>query len=100
MLEIKLADNFWRPDRKARRPHLNARIWYVDILIVTIEPSGPHNEVLVRLSKQIKEESGRHISKDDPLQIKTQKFVESTNNIKTNLMTHKTMQKLTSFNHS
>ena len=69
----------------------------MDILIVTIEPSGPHNEVLVRLSKQIKEESGRHISKDDPLQIKKQKYVGSTNNIKSNPMYHKTMQKLTSF---
>ena len=98
MLEIKLADNFWQPDRKARRPHLNARIWYVDILIVTIEPSGPHNEVLVRLSKQIKEESGRHISKDDPLQIKKQKYVGSTKNIQTNPMYHNAMQKLV-FNH-
>ena len=78
MLEVKLADYFWRPDRKARRPHLNARIWYVDVLIMTIEPSGPYNEVLIRLSKQIKEESGRHISKDDPLQIKKQKYVGSS----------------------
>ena len=97
MLEVKLADNFWRPDRKARRPHLNARIWYVDVLIVTIEPSGPYNEFLIRLSKQIKEKSGRHISKDDPLQIKKQKYVGSMNNIKTNPMSLKTMQKLTSF---
>ena len=64
---------------------------------MTIEPSGPYNEVLIRLSKQIKEESGRHISKDDPLQIKKQKYVRSTNNIKSNPMYHKTMQKLTSF---
>ena len=72
MLEIKLADNFWRPDRKARRPHLNTRIWYVDVLIMTIEPSGPDNELLIRLTKQVKEKRGGHISKDDPLQINKQ----------------------------
>ena len=72
MLEVKLADNFWRPDRKARRPHLNARIRYVDVLIMTIKPSGPDNEFLIRLSKQIKEKRGWHISKDDPLQINKQ----------------------------
>ena len=72
MLEVKLADYFWRPDRKARRPHLNARIWYMDVLIVTIIPSGPDNEFLIRLSKQVKEKRRWHISKDDPLQINKQ----------------------------
>jgi len=59
-VEVKLADDFWRPDR-------NARIWYVDVLIMMIEPSGPDNEFLIRLSKQVKEKRGWHISKDDPL---------------------------------
>ena len=72
MLEVKLADYFWRPDRKARRPHLNAWIWYMDVLIVTIIPSGPDNEFLIRLSKQVKEKRRWHISKDDPLQINKQ----------------------------
>ena len=72
MLEVKLADNFWRPDRKARRPHLNARIRYMDVLIMTIIPSGPDNEFLIRLSKQVKEKRRWHISKDDPLQINKQ----------------------------
>ena len=61
---------------------------------MTIEPSGPHNEVLVRLSKQIKEESGRHISKYDPLQIKKQKICRKYENIQTNPMYHNAMQKL------
>ena len=52
--------------------HLNARIRYVDVLIMTIKPSGPDNEFLIRLSKQVKEKRGWHISKDDPLQINKQ----------------------------
>ena len=72
MLEVKLADYFWRPDWKAWRPHLNARIWNVDVLIMTIKPSGPDNEFLIRLSKQVKEKRRWHISKDDPLQINKQ----------------------------
>ena len=72
MLEVKLADYFWRPDWKARRPNMYARIRYMDVLIVTIIPSGPDNEFLIRLSKQVKEKRRWHISKDDPLQINKQ----------------------------
>ena len=50
----------------------------MDKLVVTIKPSGPHNEVLISLAKQIKKERGRHVPKYDPLQIKKQKYVGST----------------------
>ena len=46
----------------------------MDKLVVTIKPSGPHNEVLISLAKQIKKERGRHVPKYDPLQIKKQKI--------------------------
>ena len=49
--------------------HLNARIRYVDVLIMTIKPSGPDNEFLIRLSKQVEEKHRGHITEDDPLQI-------------------------------
>ena len=53
---------------------MDARIWHVDKLVMTIKPSGPHNEVLISLAKQIKKERGRHVPKYDPLQIKKQKI--------------------------
>ena len=39
----------------------------MDVLVVSIKPPGPDDKLLIRLSKEIKEERGRHITKDDPL---------------------------------
>ena len=44
----------------------------MDVLIVSIKPPGPDNKFLIRLSKEIKEERCRHITKDDPLKINKQ----------------------------